>query len=171
MDVDIELPCHLRNNFILRNRIAQFVPFGDEPPQHQESIVKPLCCCLILLQLLFLLPSIIIFLCDFFDNLLLFTLVKLALLADEYGELVDVWDGEHLGHEMVAEVPWRHLHRLPRFPQLVDRRGEDDLELAVAEAVGGEEHGVSGGGAAEEEGGAGGGHGASSVIKHQTGDT
>lgn len=41
-------------------------------------------------------------------------------------------------------------------------RGEDDLELAVAEAVGGEEDGVGGGGGeavAAEEGGAGGGHG------------
>jgi hypothetical protein len=43
-----------------------------------------------------------------------------------------------------------------------DYLGEDDLELAVPEAVGGEEDGVCGGGGeavAAEEGGAGGGHG------------
>ena len=46
---------------------------------------------------------------------------NLGLLTHEYDKLVDVRDSEHLGHKMVAEVPRRHLHRLPRFPQLIDR--------------------------------------------------
>jgi hypothetical protein len=46
---------------------------------------------------------------------------NLGLLTHEYGELVNVGDGEQLGHEVVAEVARRHFHRLPCFPQLIDR--------------------------------------------------
>jgi hypothetical protein len=45
----------------------------------------------------------------------------LALLSDEYGEFVHVWDSEHLGHKVVAEVARRHLHHIPCFPQLINR--------------------------------------------------
>lgn len=45
----------------------------------------------------------------------------LALLPDEYGKFVHVWDSEHLGHKVVAEVSRCHLHHIPCFPQLIDR--------------------------------------------------
>ena len=43
------------------------------------------------------------------------------MLSDEYGEFVHVWDSEHLGHKVVAEVARSHLHHLPCFPQLINR--------------------------------------------------
>ena len=59
-----------------------------------------------------------------------------------------------------TEVEDRAERRGGRGAGGVAYRGEDDRELAVAEAVAGEEDGVDGGEAvAAEEGGAGGGHG------------
>lgn len=45
---------------------------------------------------------------------------NLALFSDKEGILVYVWDGKKLGHQVVAEIPRGHLHRLPGFPQFVD---------------------------------------------------
>jgi hypothetical protein len=44
----------------------------------------------------------------------------LALLLNENGEFVDVWDSKHLGHQVVAKVLRRNLYHFPCFPQFMD---------------------------------------------------
>lgn len=47
------------------------------------------------------------------------TVKDLALLSDEISILVNVWYSEQFGHQVVAEMPWRNLHSLTGFAELI----------------------------------------------------
>jgi hypothetical protein len=44
----------------------------------------------------------------------------LALLLNENGKFVDVWDNKHLGHQLVAKVLRHDLYHFPCFPRFMD---------------------------------------------------